>query len=276
MQRHGTVFGTIALIVALASAALFSQACQEEHGVTAYPCQQIDCESGSLACCVPALPGVWDPAVGVCQCLPPPDPDAAADVEPGADADADADVDPDTAADAPPEGIEDDASGDLRGAYPSGPYGLNAGNTFRNYSFLTGTGRITMQDVRLDRANTILFVYLGSASCTWCSTETPELNTIYEAMHPRGLEIFGVLADDSLGAPTGASADEYFGDRYGAQYPYGANAWSGVTLMSELYPDGSVALPENFIIDLDTMRILERMDGYPETGGLAPLIEPYL
>lgn len=163
-----------------------------------------------------------------------------------------------------------------RGAYPTGPYGVWNGDTMRNYSFLTGTGTIDLQEVRRDASHDILLLYLGSASCAYCGVESPELNTIYAANESRGLEIFGVLSDDAQGPPTGASADRYFRDEHGAEYPYAANEWADGTLMTDLYPDGNVALPMNFVIDLETMEILERMDGYPSEGGLQPLVEAYL
>jgi len=130
--------------------------------------------------------------------------------------------------------------------------------------------------VRLSREHTVLLVYLGSESCAYCGTETPTLNDLYTEYEPQGLQILGVLADDNLAEPSGAAADEYFRVRHGAEYLVCANLWSGHTLMSDLYPDGNVALPENFVVDLETMRILERMDGYPDSGGLAPFITPYL
>ncbi|MBI5489943.1 MAG: redoxin domain-containing protein [Deltaproteobacteria bacterium] len=268
-----------ALAILATSAAVAG--CADEGGGPATPCTQLNCELGSLSCCVPASPGVWDPAGGTCVCPPPDDPDADADADAAADADADTDTDATAEADpdAEPEadaGDDDGGTVDERGPYPPGPYGLDVGDVMKNYSFLTSSGRISLQDVRLDRAHTILFVYLGSASCAYCSTETPELNVLYTDWEPRGLEILGVLADDDLGPPTGASADEYFRDGYGAEYPYGANEWAAGTLMSDLFPDGNVGLPENFILDLDTMRIRERMDGYPDSGGLEPFIDRYL
>jgi peroxiredoxin len=208
--------------------------------------------------------------------------DDADDGEPDGETDGDP-VPPPEAEDPPaedpdPEPVDppDEPPIDERGAYPSGPFGVWNGDTMANYTFLTGSGTIRLEDVRRDASHDILLLYLGSASCAYCGTETPELNTLYEADEPRGLEIFGVLSDDGGGPPTGASADAYFGDQHGAQYPYGANEWAAGTLMTDLYPDGNVALPMNFIIDLESMEILERMDGYPDQGGLAPIVESYL
>jgi len=181
---------------------------------------------------------------------------------------------PEEPADDPPP--DEGTVPDGRGPYPAGPYGVWNGDTMRNYSFLTGDGAITLDDVRRDASHDVLLLYLGSASCAYCSTESPELNQLYAAHERDGLEIFGVLSDDDTGPPTGASADRYFADQYDAQYPYGANEWVDGTLMTDLYPDGNVALPMNFVIDLETMEILERMDGYPEQGGITPLIEAWL
>lgn len=173
-----------------------------------------------------------------------------------------------------PDPIDDPA--DERGAYPAGPYGVFGGDVMDDYSFLTGSGTITLADVRRDASHHLLLLYLGSASCAYCGVESPELNTIYAADEARGLEIFGVLSDEAGGPPTGDSADRYFRDEHDAQYPYGANEWAEGTLMTDLYPDGNVALPMNFLIDLETMEILERMDGYPEQGGLSPIVDDYL
>lgn len=171
----------------------------------------------------------------------------------------------------PPE----DPPVDERGAYPGGPYGVWNGDTLRNYSFLTGSGTITLEDVRRDASHDVLLLYLGSASCAYCGVESPELNTIYATYEEQGLEIFGVLSDEAGGPPTGASADRYFGEEHDAVYPYGANEWADGTLMTDLYPDGNVALPMNFMIDLETMEILERMDGYPDPGGMTPIVASY-
>lgn len=162
-----------------------------------------------------------------------------------------------------------------RGAYPGGPYDVWSGDTMANYSFLTGSGTINLEDVRGDASHDLLLLYLGSASCAYCGVESPELNDIYDEFEPQGLEIFGVLSDENGGPPTGASADRYFADQHDARYPYGANEWVDGTLMTDLYPDGNVALPMNFLIDLETMEILERMDGYPDPGGLTPIIATY-
>ena len=182
----------------------------------------------------------------------------------------------DPPADPDPLDPPDEPPVDERGAYPAGPYGVYDGDTMRNYAFLTGTGTITLEDVRRDASHDILLLYLGSASCGYCGVESPELNTIYAADEARGLEIFGVLSDEAGGPPTGESADRYFRDEHAAEYPYGANEWADGTLMTDLYPDGNVALPMNFIIDLESMEILERMDGYPDQGGLAPIVDGYL
>ncbi len=174
-----------------------------------------------------------------------------------------------------PGPVDEDPPIDERGPYPSGPYDVWNGDTMRNYTFLTGTGTITLGDVRRDASHDLLLLYLGSASCAYCGVESPELNTIYEAYEAEGLEIFGVLSDEGGGPPTGASADRYFRDEHDAEYPYGANEWADGTLMTDLYPDGNVALPMNFLIDLESMEILERMDGYPDPGGLTPIVASY-
>lgn len=203
--------------------------------------------------------------------------------DPADDAEDPAVDDADDGDDAPPTGEdpgevdppEEEPPLDERGAYPGGPYGVWNGDVLRNYEFLTGTGTITLEDVRRDASHDLLLLYLGSSSCAYCGVESPELNEIYATYEPEGLEIFGVLSDEAGGPPTGASADRYFRDDYAAEYPYGANEWADGTLMTDLYPDGNVALPMNFLIDLESMEILERMDGYPDPGGMTPIVASY-
>jgi hypothetical protein len=268
--RHGSGLALAAVVLAAG--------CTGDDGVSFVPCTPLACETGSPSCCLPAYPGVWDPALELCFCPDFPGADVAIDT--GSDADADSPAETEAAADAdldvPPDVATDEGSADERGPYPPRPYGLQVGDTMFNYAFVTSTGYLTLQDVRLSREHTVLLLYLGSESCAYCGTETPTLNDLYTEYEPQGLQILGVLADDNLAEPSGAAADEYFRVRHGAEYLVCANPWSGHTLMSDLYPDGNVALPENFVVDLETMRILERMDGYPDSGGLAPFITPYL
>jgi len=186
------------------------------------------------------------------------------------DADADADTDADADADADADG---DADG--RGAYPRGPFGTQYGDVIANYTFETSDGPLSLNDIRQDRSHTVMLMYGGSESCGWCATEGPEVEQAMDMHEADGFLAFGVLMDNGFGgSPTASDADRFFTQDHNANYPYGASPWE-ISSMSIQWADadGVIGLPANVMIDLDTMTILERIDGYPQPGGIVPVIE---
>lgn len=200
---------------------------------------------------------------------------AAGDGDGDVDGDGDTDVDADSDGDTDVDG---DGDADGRGAYPRGPYGTQSGDTIANYSFETSDGPITLNDLRQDTSHTLMMIYGGSESCGWCVTEGPEVEAAFAEHEADGFLAFGVLMDNGYGgSPTAPDADRFFLEQHAAEYPFGASPWEFGALSIEWADEsGVIGLPANVFIDLDTMEILERIDGYPQPGGVPPIIESYL
>jgi hypothetical protein len=183
------------------------------------------------------------------------------------DADTDADADADGDADPIVRDFDDDDGGD-RGEYPAGPYGLQTGDILQNFSFVVPWGRITFKDLRDDTTDQVLLIYGAAGTCAACLHETPEVMSLWFTRHDQGLEVFGLyISDRNAEPPSAAETAEYFD---GKGFPYGGAPW-GPNEMFTGYDE--YGLPLNMLVDLETMEILERFDGYDTSNGITPIVD---
>jgi hypothetical protein len=171
-------------------------------------------------------------------------------------------------------GGDGDADADVegRGDYPRGPYGSLTGDILQNFILDGPEGPISMNDLRQNPNDKLMLIYGGSPTCGWCETEGPEVEQAHAEHGAAGFMPFGVQMDNGA---TAADATAFFTQHHHAQYRYAATsnefgmAWA---------VNMSIALPVNVFVNLETMQIIERIDGYPNAGagGIIPVIESHL
>lgn len=264
------VVGTAAL--ALLAGALVWR-CGDDDSV-ANPCTQLLCEGGSEACCIPAVPGTWDPAAMVCNCQPPvADADADGDDVPGPDADGD-DV---------PETLDDgavDEGTDPCWEYPCGSTGTRLGNILPDTSYtavntaadayLGSDGLLGMRD--LYQANeahggtlkAVLF-FVTAVWCPYCAEEADKLNALYEELRDQGVLLVGIVTDGPTpGRPATATEARTYASRHGWTFPavmgdVPSNYWPPEDVAS-----GEIGVPLHLFVDAREMRLYGRFAGAVE------------
>jgi hypothetical protein len=186
------------------------------------------------------------------------DGDADADTDSDADADADADVDADADADA-------DGDADNPADYPPPPYGVVAGDTVDNLSFIGPNNQIIKLGdfYQQDDGAKLLMVFATAGWCYWCAVENETLLDWDPQYRADGLRILGVVFEDDNANPADADyADHYFGaDGYDVQYDYAADPYFSLGAFFD-----KAATPLNMFIDLDTMQIISVSLGWGEAS----------
>ncbi len=264
--------GTAALALLVA---LFVWKCDDDDGTPTDRCTQLLCEGGSEFCCIPALPGSWDPTLMACNCPPPgTDADADGDDVPGPDADGD-DV---PEADADADGDDDGA--DPCWAYPCGTTGTRLGNILPDTSYtsvsaaadeyLGGDGVFDLHD--LYQANeahggtlkAILF-YVTTVWCPYCGQEAAKLEALYQELRADGVLLVGIITDGATpGRPATAAEGRNYATRYGWTFPavigdIPTNYWPPDDVAS-----GEIGVPLHLFVDAREMRLYGRFAGAVE------------
>jgi thiol-disulfide isomerase/thioredoxin len=168
---------------------------------------------------------------------------------------------------------QSDAScGPGSGVYPCGPFGTSAGDVMANEPFWgqwddNGDGRVaddaggTFDLGRLYLLSAsgarLLYVNLSAPWCSTCQSEAARLRSLYQELHPRGVEFLTVLWDLDSHADVADWAD-YFD----LAFPVADD--SGPHRM-EKYWDGS-GVPLNMFVDLRTMKILHAAVDWDEAS----------
>ncbi|MBW2261659.1 MAG: redoxin domain-containing protein, partial [Deltaproteobacteria bacterium] len=140
----------------------------------------------------------------------------------GIDGDATEDTTPDTGDTSDEPACETD--------YPSGPYGVSAGDTIDNLTFASvDGGTYTLHDCFCDDSSKLLLIYATAGWCTACEVESSDLPGVYGDFHDQGLEILAVVFENSSALPaTPAYAGEY-NDYYGFPFTAVADPDLGIT-----------------------------------------------
>jgi peroxiredoxin len=264
---RGTI-GCVALVAVLVFGAL-PAGCSDEGT----PCNPDLCWSGSKSCCPDGQPGEWDPAIAECWCTASgTDADADGDDDAGADADADGDVED--------EGEEAEAV-DPCFVYPCGPYGMRLGNVWRDQlytpvndtatEFAGADGELSLDDFfAMNEAHggaiKALFVFVTAVWCPACAQEAAQLQSLYVALQPLGVEFLGIVTDGPTpGTPATLSEGRGYATRYRWTFATVIDTESNVQdtwwpPADRANPDG-VGVPLNLVYDLRNMRLYGRASG---------------
>ncbi|HWA70715.1 MAG TPA: TlpA disulfide reductase family protein [Polyangiaceae bacterium] len=164
-----------------------------------------------------------------------------------------------------------------RAAYPEGPYGRGVGATIANLRFLGWRDPVAsehdpmqLEQVSLSdfynpggTASDVRIILLNSSAvwCAVCKAEYKHLrdSAVYAAYRPKGVEILGVLFEDSQYNPAKPSDLVVWGgsDGFDVTFPLVVDPGfkTGVYFESD-------ATPMNMLIDATTMRIVDLTMGY--------------
>jgi peroxiredoxin len=189
-------------------------------------------------------------------------PDAGGDVE-------------DTALDVPPEAEPDDAARPDEpigpGDYPPGPYGIAVGDRLEDLRFVDVDGEVlTLADIHNDRAVKLLWIYASAGWCGVCGSESARLPALWNTYHPQGLQILGVIFEDTSGNPATVAYAASYARRYSWPFP----AVADQPFVLGRYFD-KAATPMNMLVDLTDMTILRVDMGWDE-GGMTGQVQRYL
>ncbi|HEY8943715.1 MAG TPA: TlpA disulfide reductase family protein [Polyangiaceae bacterium] len=160
--------------------------------------------------------------------------------------------------------------------YPSGPYGRNVGSVIQNLSFLgwrdgaaaeydpTRLEVVSLSDYyNPDGSGPVKLVALNASAvwCTVCRAEYRQLerDAIYETFRPKGVEILGVLFEDSDYEPAKPDDLAIWGGPDAFQVPFPLVIDPGFKTGAYFETD---ATPMNMLIDTRTMQILDITMGY--------------
>jgi hypothetical protein len=158
-----------------------------------------------------------------------------------------------------------------RAAYPEGPYGRGVDATIANLSFLgwrdpvqagydaSKLERISLSDFynptgAADRPHVIML----NASAVWCSVCKAEYKhmrdfAVYDAYKPKGVEIIGVIFEDSQYNPAKPNDLVIWGGKDGFSVPFPLVVDPGFKIGVYFESD---ATPMNMLIDATTMKII--------------------
>lgn len=154
-------------------------------------------------------------------------------------------------------------AGETDGGYPAGPYGVEKGQVLQNASFVGRKGgldtpRETFDLESLRTAGARFFVFNVAAFwCSPCKEEAKEFeSTIVPKYGPKGVAFLSVILQDAARRPaTDANVDTWI-TTYRITFPTARDPAGFVNTIFN--PD---TMPLNMIIDLETMKIVEKIIG---------------
>jgi hypothetical protein len=166
------------------------------------------------------------------------------------------------------------APGYVDASYPNGPYGFVQGSVVPNMDFLgwaspsdTGYDLERIESIHLgqfydpdgDKGIELLMVNASAVWCTVCQAEFLDLREagVYAELKPRGLEVLGVLFEDSDALPARYSDMQTWARVFEVAFPFVIDP--GFKMGA--FFDRS-ATPMNMVIDARTMELLISMTGY--------------
>ncbi len=154
-------------------------------------------------------------------------------------------------------------AGETDGGYPAGPYGVEKGQVLQNASFVgrkggLDTARETFDLESLRAGGARFFVFNVAAFwCSPCKEEAKEFQaTIVPKYGPKGVAFLSVILQDAARRPaTDANVDTWI-TTYQITFPTARDPAGFVNTIFN--PD---TMPLNMIIDLKTMKIVEKIIG---------------
>ena len=172
-------------------------------------------------------------------------------------------------------GAELEIPGFQRAAYPAAPYGFAAGTTVSNLDFLGWMDPVAssfdasrVSEVRMSdfynpgprgEGLELLMVNAVAVWCGACRLEYDEFSReqVYAEFNPRGLEMIGVLFEDSTRGPAGYSDLEMWAATFDVPFPFVVDPG----FKTGAFFDRS-ATPMNMIVDARTMQIIATFVGW--------------
>ncbi len=177
------------------------------------------------------------------------------------------------------------------GNYPAGPYGGQEGDVAENFTFPLiwdnptaqgydpeALGPVSLGDFYNPDGSSGGELLLLNAGAVWCgpckvehggSASEPSLNDRFDALQPKGLRILAVLIENAK-AETATIADlTAWTQAYETRFPMGLDA----DFQMKRYGSRD-AVPINVVIDLRTMKVLQRITGDP--AAIWPSVEAEL
>lgn len=252
IHRGRLAVGVVAVAVAGIGLGL---ACVGDDDVTYGTCTQLLCQGGSSLCCVPALPGTWDPVGRFCNCPPPFDPDADADGDGDVGPDADADIGPGPDADA-----DADADADTVGPceYPAGPYSFTHTRIAPPMSWasaVTGADETLAADtavIRCDPGINAIFIQVAATFCGSCPSRMEEINSLKSTWEANGAKWIFVINDTSS-----ATAANAYVERYGITFGWRTHDGDNTAGAGTIGESGNfAAVPWTGVIRTATMELV--------------------
>lgn len=165
--------------------------------------------------------------------------------------------------------------------YPSGPYGLNVGQTFPNLSFQgyrDGTGAwttLTMGDYydpTGSRHVNGLYLDVSASWCGACRAEAGDLPAMYAGTYKaRGGRFLTAMIQDSSSSPATQSTVDEWKTTFSLNFDIVADGTE-----STLPKSGGVGLPHNYVIDTRTMKVSKVIEGADPGATSIPALDAVL
>lgn len=158
-----------------------------------------------------------------------------------------------------PSGSTADAGPVDRTTYPTGPYGVEAGDVLESHTLVTTDGEDTTLDTLYfkDEGARLLLISTAAEWCSACIEEQGALQQRFEEHKDKGLRILVALFEDSGRQPAGADHAAEWADTHSVTFDVLADP----EFVFSAYYDPAVT-PMNMLVDVDTMEILRIQTGW--------------
>ncbi|MED5465126.1 MAG: TlpA disulfide reductase family protein [Myxococcota bacterium] len=175
-------------------------------------------------------------------------------------------------------GLDESSGGDgvcqdteLRGAYPEGPYGIDAGDFIKDMTFQDSEGTdFSLSSLHQDASTRLLLLSTGAGWCTACIEEQPQLEAWASRYKEKGLRVVMTVFEDALSQP--ATVD--YAKKWKASNDLTIPVLSDSNAQFSAYYDSSLA-PMNMIVEACTMKIVKIVVG-ANPGAIERIIEAKL
>jgi thiol-disulfide isomerase/thioredoxin len=148
--------------------------------------------------------------------------------------------------------------GEMRGAYPAGPYGMGEDTVIESLPFLMPDGQTrTLEDVWKDNTKKLMLITTSAGWCTACIDEQPALKEYHQNYGPKGLFILEAVFEDGAYMP---ATVEYTAS-WKRQYDLPFEVVADVDFKLGRYYNRELS-PMNMIVDVTTMKILRITSGF--------------
>ncbi len=146
-----------------------------------------------------------------------------------------------------------------RGAYPAGPIGKDVGKVIADLSFEAPEGgTYSLGDVFADEGSRLLLITSTAGWCGPCIEEQPKLAELHKEFGGEGLTILAAMFEDPNFKPATLQQVADWKERY--KLPYRL-VLDKEFLLGAYY---NRTPPMNMLVDVDTMKILLKLEGFDE------------